>query len=417
MVRWISQQCAGEGATVIVLSAREGVTDLLRSIVQAPRARAAHARALRRIRDLHPGWSKKCEALLHRLQRLVEEAERRGKVDPPLADRIVSQGERLAVQWMIPRLLAAGIPAVAVEADHLGIITDNEYGASTILLDRSAGPVRKALLRWLRAGQVPVITGFLGRSLEGRVTTLGRGGSDYSATALGAILRASRVELVKRGVSVLTGDPRRIPSARPIPQLSYEEAEELAQFGAKVLHPLTVEPAREARIEVHVMSLDDPIVRTIIGPDSGPGGMRAITLLAPVALVPDPCGGRPAAARGRGRGFPPTHRGRPEHRDFVRVVDLLSVVLEASHGAEGRKALQPLAKRDRMTLDGPHRVGLLTAIGDNVLRDVDRLSPAILRLGEGLSATPRSVTLAVPATEAPRVLLQMHRALVDGRSG
>ncbi|MFZ0829605.1 MAG: aspartate kinase [Thermoplasmata archaeon] len=417
VVRWISQRCAGEGATVIVLSAREGVTDLLRSIVQAPRARAAHARALRRIRDLHPGWSKKCEALLHRLQRLVEEAERRGKVDPPLADRIVSQGERLAVQWMIPRLLAAGIPAVAVEADHLGIITDNEYGASTILLDRSAGPVRKALLRWLRAGQVPVITGFLGRSLEGRVTTLGRGGSDYSATALGAILRASRVELVKRGVSVLTGDPRRIPSARPIPQLSYEEAEELAQFGAKVLHPLTVEPAREARIEVHVMSLDDPIVRTIIGPNSGPGGMRAITLLAPVALV------RIRVAGGRQRPGVVAEVSRRLTEAGLNIVTLftsstlLSVVLEASHGAEGRKALQPLANRDRMTLDGPHRVGLLTAIGDNVLRDVTRLSPAILRLGEGLSATPRSVTLAVPATEAPRVLLQMHRALVDGRSG
>ncbi|HLY77543.1 MAG TPA: hypothetical protein VKT21_06625, partial [Thermoplasmata archaeon] len=200
VLQWIRERRDAEGALVVVLSAREGVTDLLRSVVASPRARSKHARVLRRIAALHPGLPPPGLRQLDRLRRLLDEAERRGKVDPPLADRIVSQGERLAVQWMLPRLEAAGIPSVGIEADHLGIITDNEYGASTILLDRSARLVRLGLARWIRAGRVPVVTGFVGRSLEGRVTTLGRGGSDYTATALGAILGASRVELVKRGV-------------------------------------------------------------------------------------------------------------------------------------------------------------------------------------------------------------------------
>jgi aspartate kinase len=230
------------------------------------------------------------------------------------------------------------------------------------------------------------------------------------------MLRAQRVELVKRGVSVLTGDPHRIPAAQSIAQLSYEEAEELAQFGAKVLHPLTVEPARAFGIEVHVMPLDAPDSNTVIGPTPGPGGMRAVTLLSPVSLV------RIRVAGGRQRPGVVAEVSRRLTAAGLNIVTLftsstlLSVVLEAPHAARGRTVLKPLAERDRMVLDGPHRVGLLTAIGDGVLRDVARLSSDSLQLGEGLSATPRSVTLAVPAKDATRVLREMHRALVERRS-
>lgn len=416
VVSWIQGRRARDKSLVVVLSAREGVTDLLRSIVESPGQSREHARSLQRIIELHPEMPLAGQAQFDRLRRLVTPLGHRTSVDPPLADRIVAQGERLAVQWMLPRLISAGIPAIGIEADHLGIITDNEYGASTILLDRSAGPVRRGILPRLRRGQVPVITGFIGRSLEGRVTTLGRGGSDYTATALGAILQAPRVELVKRGVSVMSGDPRRIPAARPIAQLSYDEAEELAQFGAKVLHPLTVEPARTAGIEVHVVPIDDPRASTVIGPRPGPEGMRALTLLSPVGLV------RIRVAGGRQRPGVVAEISRRLNEAGLNIVTLftsstlLSVILEASDASEGRRVLQPLAERDRMHLDGARRVGLLTAIGEGVLRDVARLPTRILEQGEGLSATPRSVTLAVPAATAPSVLRTMHRELVERRT-
>jgi aspartate kinase len=417
VVDWVRRRWSTEGPPVVVLSAREGVTDLLRSIIESPGAASTHAKVLRRIEHLHPGIPASGRKHLRRLEELSREAQRRSRVDPPLADRILSQGERLAVTWLVPKLAAVGLKPVGIEADHLGIITDSEYGASTILLGRSARPVRRKVERWLDAGRVPVITGFVGRSLEGRVTTLGRGGSDYTATALGAILGACRVELVKRGVSVLTGDPSRLPAARPIPRLSYEEAEELAQFGAKVLHPLTVEPARAAQIEIHVIPIDNPAASTVIGPRPGPGGMRALTLLSPVSLL------RIRVAGGRQRPGVVAEVSRRLSSAGINIVTLftsstlLSVVLEAPHVALAKRVLQPLADRDGMTLDGPHAVGLITAIGEEVLRDVSRLSAEALRRGEGLSATPRSVTLAVPVRQSRRVLSQMHRLFVERRFG
>ena len=154
---------------------------------------------------------------------------------------------------------------MAVEADHLGLRTDNTYGGSRILLGRSSAPVRNGLQRLLEKGQLPVITGYIGRSLEGNVATLGRGGSDYSATAVGAILGAERVELVKGEVAVLTADPSEVPGARPLPALSYAEAEELAEFGTRILHPLTIEPARSFGIPIGVRSLASPEGVTWIG--------------------------------------------------------------------------------------------------------------------------------------------------------
>lgn len=413
VIRWVSALRSGHRPVVVVLSARAGVTDLLKSIVANPRSHANHRRILARIERLHRGLPPTGTGSLERLRRLVAEVEKAGRADAPLADRLVSQGERLAVHWLVPKLRAAGLPAVAVEADHLGIVTDNEYGASTILLKHSAGPVRRRLGHRLRADQLPVVTGFIGRSLEGRVTTLGRGGSDYSATALGAILGASRIELVKRGVSVLTGDPRRISTSRPIPRLSYEEAEELAQFGAKVLHPLTVEPARTAGVEVHVVPIGDPASKTVIGRTPAPAGTTALTLLPGVALL------RLRVAGGRQRPGVVAEVSRRLAAENVNIVTLftsstvLNVILEEHRSPAGRAALEPLVRDGQMVLDGPHRVGLLTAIGTGALQEVARLPPGLLDSAEGLSATPRSVALAVPFARAQRTLRELHRLLVE----
>ncbi|MGI0155985.1 MAG: hypothetical protein ACREDE_07650, partial [Thermoplasmata archaeon] len=242
-----------EGAPVVVVaSAREGVTDLLTEALAHPRSRARHRRIVEEIRRRHAGLPPAGRRHVERVARLLLDVEQTPGRDAALADRVLSQGERLAVHWLSARLTEHGLPATPVEADHLGLITDNAYGASCILLDRSGPAVRRGLGRLLDRGKLPVVTGYFGRSLEGRVATLGRGGSDYAAAGIGALLGASRVELVKRHVAVLSADPREVPDARPIPELSYEEAEELAQFGARVLHPLTIEPARAHGVTLKV---------------------------------------------------------------------------------------------------------------------------------------------------------------------
>jgi bifunctional aspartokinase / homoserine dehydrogenase 1 len=402
-----------EGAPVVVVaSAREGVTDLLQRAVDHPRAHRLHRSVVEEVRQRHPHLPAGGERHLDRLSRLLTELEQGRSRDAPLSDRILSQGERISVHWLAREMQGGGIPSVPVEADHLGLITDNAYGASCILFDRSRAPVRRGIHRILDRGQIPVVTGYFGRSLEGRVATLGRGGSDYAASAIGALIGASRIELVKRHVAVLSADPRIAPEARPIPELSYEEAEELAQFGARVLHPLTIEPARAQGIVVRVRSLEDPRVVTTIAPASAQRRNRALTLLRPLRLI------RLRVPGGRQR---PGIVAEVSHHLSVAGVNivqlytssaLLCLVLEPGQVLAAIRALAPITREAAAMVEGPYRVTLVIAIGDGILDDLDRLPTPAVAGAEGFSATPRALSLAVPESRGPSVLRELHRALV-----
>jgi len=409
-------RAARKGGTpvLLVVSAREGVTDLLLECTRRPRDSGRHRRVLRELRRLHPELPAHGRRLFERVGRLFLELERTGGPDAPLVDRLLSQGERLAAHWVAEALRRAGEPALAVEADHLGLITDNSYGASCILLDRSRPAVRQGLRRLLDRGTVPVVTGFFGRSLEGRVATLGRGGSDYAAAAIAAILNARRLELVKRHVAVLSADPRDVPNARALPELSYEEAEELAQFGARVLHPLTIEPARAHGVRITVRSLDEPSVATTIGPTRRGRRNRAITVLRPLRML------RLRVPGGRQRPGIVAEVAERLRAARVNVVQLftssalLCLVLEPSSVAPALRALRPLTAEDAAAVDGPLPVALVTVIGDGVLDDLDRLPTEAVLGAEGFSATPRALSIAVPEVRSQRAVRALHAALVGG---
>ncbi|HLN51402.1 MAG TPA: aspartate kinase [Thermoplasmata archaeon] len=403
---------AKSGSVVVVVSARERVTDLLLEALSHPRSRERHARILEEMRRRHPRMPPDGRRRLDRLRQLLSQLERAGAPDAPLSDRVLSQGERLAVHWLSARLRESGLPAVPVEADHLGLTTDNAYGASCILFDESRVAVRRGLGRILDRGDLPIVTGYFGRSLEGRVATLGRGGSDYAAAGIGALLGSTHVELVKRHVAVLSADPSEVPGARSLPELSYEEAEELAQFGARVLHPLTIQPARAYRIVVKVRSLEDPSVVTTIGPGRAGRHNRAITVLRPLRLL------RLRVPGGRQR---PGIVAEVAHELAVAGVNvvqlftssaLLCLVLAPESVAAARKALAPMTRGAAAVVEGPFRIALVTAIGDGILDDLDRLPAAAVRGAEGFSATPRALSLAVPEARSRAVVRALHRALV-----
>jgi aspartate kinase len=409
------RRARAEGAPVVlVASAREGVTDLLTGAIAHPRSTRVHRRVLDEVRRRHPGLPVAGRRQIERLRRLLELVEVSRPVDGPLSDRVLSQGERLAVHWLVARLRESGLEATPVEADHLGLITDNAYGASCILFDRSRPAVRRGLRRILATGALPVVTGYFGRSLEGRVATLGRGGSDYAAAAIGAMIGASRVELVKRHVAVLSADPQEVPDARPIPDLSYEEAEELAQFGARVLHPLTIEPARAAGLELRVRSLQDSTVVTTISPGRPDRRNRALTVLRPLRLL------RLRVPGGRQRPGIVAEVSERLASARVNLVQLytssalLCLVLEPGQVLAGLRALAPVTRDAAAMVDGPYRVALVTAIGDGILDDLDRVPAAALRGAQGFSATPRALSLAVPEARGSAVLRELHRALVTG---
>ena len=397
---------------LVVVSAREGVTDLLRSTLETTHDRALQGRVLSQLERLHPEPRPAVRRILGRLAREFRGFSRATST-PPRTDAILAVGERLAAHWMADRLNREGVPAGAVEADSAGLLTDGRFGEATIRLEASRARVRGILGPLLGSGQTPVVTGFLGRGPGGCVTTLGRGGSDYTATSLGYLLDARRVILVKENVSLLSADPRLVPGAIPLPRLSYEEAEELAQFGARVLHPLTVEPARRKGIELCVQSLHRRESSTLIGPGVRGGLVRALTLLSPVALlvlrVP---GGRQRRGVIARVGNLLRDRGINVVTMFTSSA-LLLVFVEGALASRARTSLEPLAQEDGASLEGPRRISLVTAIGERILRDLPEIPTSLVTQALGMSATPRTISLAVPEEGGVGALRLLHRLLVE----
>ncbi len=178
-------------------------------------------------------------------------------VTPELSDRVASFGERISARGIAATLRSRGIAAEAFDAWDVGMLTDATFGSAEPLPE-SDGLLRTKIGQRVAAGIVPVVTGFVGRTSDGRVTTLGRGGSDYSAAILGAAVGADEIEIWTDVPGVMSSDPRVVPEAHTIPALSFDEAAELAYFGAKVLHPKTIHPAVRQGIPVRVKNTFDP---------------------------------------------------------------------------------------------------------------------------------------------------------------
>ncbi|CAB1129023.1 aspartokinase I (alpha and beta subunits) [Candidatus Hydrogenisulfobacillus filiaventi] len=180
------------------------------------------------------------------------------------ADRLMACGEIIATVVMAAHLRAEGLDAEPMTGPEAGIRTDDRHGDARILSVDPA-PVRAVL----DAGRVPVVAGFQGRTPAGRLATLGRGGSDTTAVALGAALGAELVDIFTDVDGIKTADPRLVPEARTIPELAYEEVFQLANAGARVLHPRAVEIARQAGTRLRVRSTFSEAPGTLVGPGQG----------------------------------------------------------------------------------------------------------------------------------------------------
>ena len=263
---------AGPLDPVVVVSALSGVTNLIVEFCRLPERRAELAE---RLVERHAEWMRATGVRPHEAHDLLdawrdETAALRGRRDPFSAedrDRLLSYGERLSAALFAAALCAAGADAVALLAGDSGLVTDERFGAAHPLPE-AARLLSESLAR---RPPIPVVTGFLGRTADGRVTTLGRGGSDYSAALIGAALGATEIQIWTDTSGLLSADPRIVPEARPVPLLSFAEASELAYFGAKVLHPKTLLPAMERAIPVRVLNTgrpEDP--GSLVTPAAGP---------------------------------------------------------------------------------------------------------------------------------------------------
>lgn len=203
-------------------------------------------------------------------------------------DRLVSHGELWSSRLVAAALRRCGLDAEWVDARQI-MATDDRYGCATPDGPRIAEAAGRLLRPPLEAGRVPVTQGYIGAAPDASPTTLGRGGSDYSASLLGAALGVKRVEIWTDVSGIMTADPRIVPTARALASASYEEAAELATFGAKVLHPATAVPLVERGIPIAVKNSFEPAAPgTIIGPFTAPGddgAIRSISCKKGVILI------------------------------------------------------------------------------------------------------------------------------------
>lgn len=179
------------------------------------------------------------------------------EVTPRAQDKIVAIGEKLSSVLFAYTMRLRMLPGVHVDSEDV-VVTDENFGEAAPLMDQTRAAATSALVPELERAHIPVMGGFIGRSANGATTTLGRGGSDYSASIIGAALEAEEIQIWTDVDGMMTCDPRTVPSARIIPLLSYEEAAELAYFGAKVLHPRTIVPAVDQSIPVRILNTHNP---------------------------------------------------------------------------------------------------------------------------------------------------------------
>jgi aspartokinase/homoserine dehydrogenase 1 len=228
--------------------------------------------------------------LISEFERIARGMMMLGERPLPSVDRAVAAGERLSAMMMAAYLESQGVHAKAVNAATV-IATDDVFGNATPLMEETRQRAAQVLGPLLNGGVLPVITGFNGSTIDGRPTTLGRGGSDFSASILAAALDAEELWIWTDVDGIMTGDPRLIPDARVLDEITYSEAAELAYNGAKVLHPRTLAPLIERKIPVWSKNSFAPekpgtrIVAKLSAASADGGGPHAVTSMADVALV------------------------------------------------------------------------------------------------------------------------------------
>ena len=289
-------------APVVVVSAFGGMTDALVEGARLALARDAScsrvvASALERHRSaalaLVPRGAEQEAALAHvenvvaELRALLSGVYNLGELTPRSLDAISGMGERLSFEVVAAALRAHGVPARGIDARRV-IVTDEAFGRARPLLEETAARAEAEVRPLLEAGIVPVLPGFIAATSAGVSTTLGRGGSDWSASLLGAVMGAAEIQIWTDVDGMMTVDPRVVPEARVLPTVTYEEAAELAYFGAKVLHPATIRPAVDRGIPVRILNSMRPQAEgTLIEQRAAatPGEPRAIAFKKGISVI------------------------------------------------------------------------------------------------------------------------------------
>lgn len=349
------------------------------------------------------------------LSDLLTRTSRRSLPLSMLKDAIVSYGEQLSSRLLAEVLKSKGIAARQVDSRRL-IVTDDEFGAAQPIWEETAKLVQLELNPSIADGEVPIMGGFIAANRAGETTTLGRGGSDYSAALVAAALQASELQIWTDVTGVMTCDPRICGEARTIPVLSYEEAAELAYFGAKVLHPKTIKPAVDHSIPVRVCNTFEPNeTGTMVLADSAeaPNKIKSIAHKKNITIL------RITSARMLGSyGFMSAlFQVFERYRTVIDVISTseVSVALTLDNTAELDKIVNELGRLGDVEVEPGYGVvcvvgeGLRasTGLASKVFSTIDDVNIALVSHG----ASSVNLTFVVKEELVADVIKRLHQAL------
>ena len=416
----------GRGPAVVV-SAMSGVTDALLGVAAAAgggRVEDALAR-LDQLRERHIAAAhslapKEAKGVLGQqiaqqfddLTALARALAVLREVSPRTLDVVAAAGELLSSRIVTAALAGADVPSEWVDARRAIITTGDHTRALPLAIETDAA-LRASVRAAVDAGRVPVLGGFVGSTVDGHTTTLGRGGSDYSGAIVGAGIGAREIQIWTDVDGMLTADPRVIAAPKLVPQLSFAEAAELAYFGAKVLHPSTILPAVERNIPVRILNsrkADGPGTTITADPPPGATPLTALACKRDVTVI-DITSSRMLMAYGFLR------RVFEVFERYTTAVDVVTTSeVTVSVTVDDRRHLEPIVEElsefSQVAVD--HEMALLCAVGDRL-----RNEPAIAARAVGVleevplrmisqAASRRNITVILRQADLPHAMNRLH---------
>ena len=338
------------------------------------------------------------------------------EVTPRLRDRVASFGERLSTVLVVAALQESGIDATLIDAREC-IVTDDHFTCAAPFLDASNQRLRTRLVPLLEAKRVPVLGGFIAATAQGQTTTLGRGGSDLTAALVGAALDAERVEIWTDVDGIRSTDPRLYGHTRNIENISFQEAAELAQLGAKVLHPSTLIPAMEKNIPVYVLNSRNPLHpgTCVQAESSGAAGVKAIAVKHGITLV----------EASTARSFRPTGLAS-EMFCFLEANGCLPDIASIGHTSvtvtvDNKEAVACLCRQfeKRVNITAENSKALISLVAEDIHRIVG-LPAQVFSALDGIevwlastNASRRSFSLVISEKDVPEVVRRLHQSLLE----
>ncbi|MCY3833588.1 MAG: aspartate kinase [Chloroflexi bacterium] len=445
----IAQECRCWDRVMVVVSALDGVTDML--LDAAHYARIDQPRGYRRIaanlrtrhlamvdqaplnrpdrNTLQADIDKLLSGLLDDCQAIANKLSE--ELSPVHLDALVAVGERLSARIIAALLRQKGIRAVAVDGTDL-LVTDEVHGNANPVFAPTAQKAHDTLTPMLQRDMAPVITGYIGATSRGATTTLGRGGTDYTASVLSSALGADELQIWTDVDGMMTADPRAVTAARVIPRLSYDEAADLAYFGARILHARMIAPLAETGMPLRIKNIFSPQqAGTLVssGPDADESEIKAVTATLGLSLRRPASGSLAGVTRLVGK----TLLESLGMRSDVLIASqsagssFVCLVIPTSIGFDGVEGLQR-ALRTKMA-EYPEKmpwsieaVSLVTAIGSSLHRAPNLVSRVLEALDEfeilgmALGASNCSVTLALAQQDSRAAVARIHELIVRNDS-